>query len=132
MNVKSRNGDSPRVGDASSCWTFYCKPDQRPLLGVTLAFVIGFIGAWFITDYVWLILEMYGIPNTICIGGVHIHHLYTGIVIAAVAAPLVYHYRDRAVPLLISMLALGAGAGLIVSDIVGHFVAVTEVFSLLC
>jgi hypothetical protein len=91
---------------------------QSPLLIPILLFVIGLLGGWFITDSV-VLLEFYtGTYEPICWGGVHIHHLYAGILIAGIG--LILWGIGNGKYAWLAILLVGAGTGMFLSDFISH------------
>lgn len=101
------------------CYSLYnCNHGTTPVWFLVLLSFLG-IALAFIYDYILVLIKLtYGEFPTICWGGIHIHHLYFGIVIFLIFLPLSFTVQPKYRGWMVFFMSLGFGLGL--SDIVSH------------
>jgi hypothetical protein len=91
--------------------------------------IAGFLIGWFGTHYVVTIF--YPIVGPICLWGIHLHHLYIGLIGAGLILGLYSWNRLKQYrPFLLFFLALSLG--IFFDDIITHFVLQTAPFEWFC
>jgi len=101
------------------CYKMACPQGSTPFYLYLLIGIAGFLLA-FIYDYILLIFyTTNGFFPELCIAGVHIHHLYFGILVAIFMFFLVWFLKPTPWRLMFTFF-LGLGIGLAISDLISH------------
>lgn len=120
--------------DSVFCYQLHCKEPQIPFYTALFSFLMGFLGAFL---YELLLTDLFVNGNylNLCIFGIHFHHLYIGILISIglflyiiIGTP----HKKNAMVFIIILLFLGLAIGLILTDVLTHFIFVIVPFTVYC
>jgi len=107
------------------------KMENSALIGhLFMAFGIGLVITWLVLDYITLNLFYKDIYLNWCCMGIHIHHLYVGILLL-LFFPLFSRVKTTKWQI-IFIFFMGIGMGLIISDLFIHYVLKIVPFTLIC
>ena len=128
--MKTINPYTENKRQSKLCYHLHCDSPQIPLLWLINYLLIGIILGWLVFDYIHIAL----FGNMIwCVNGVHIHHLYIGILLTLIGMLLlVFVPNTNKTYLPFVGLMLGFGFGLILSDVFSHFILKDEIFHFWC
>jgi hypothetical protein len=102
------------------CHSVCCEKEIMSSHLLIFLFFLGIITG-FIYDYILLIYKtVYGVFPTLCINGIHVHHLYIGLIIFIISIPF-YFLVPKKYRVIISFI-IGLGIGLIISDLGTHII----------
>lgn len=108
---------------------FFSVNDKRLKIWI---FLFGCLIGWFGIFY--MVRHFYVYTGCVCLFGIHIHHLYFGILISTIAS-ILYHYcqRTKRIRFIFPLIFfIGFGLGLVIDDILDHFVFQYDAWEFFC
>jgi hypothetical protein len=102
--------------------------DACVIFGI-LGFFIGFLGAYYIQDHYYY----YFAYSTLCWAGFHWHHLYSGGIITVTFSIILLIRKPKELNLLLLLwFLICLGLGIMVDDLVNHFLFRFDPFIFYC
>lgn len=116
------------------CYDIYCETQKIPFFLSFLTFTVGIMSSLTFEYLHNMYFDLNGVWMPLCIFGFHFHHLFTGIIITVISLIFIIKEinKEKKTGFIIALLFQGIGLGLILGDILTHFVFQREPFELFC